>query len=35
VGEQRLAAESGRLRRQATLAEGRLRTLHGLGGASA
>ena len=35
LGEKRLAAESGRLRRQATLAEGRLRARHDLGGAPA
>ncbi|MFB9362286.1 PadR family transcriptional regulator [Actinoplanes nipponensis] len=35
VGEKRLAAESSRLRQQATLAEGRLRARHDLGGAPA
>jgi DNA-binding PadR family transcriptional regulator len=35
VGEQRLAAETSRLRQQATLAEGRLRARHDLGGAPA
>ena len=35
AGEQRLATESGRLRQQATLAEGRLRARHELGGAPA
>jgi DNA-binding PadR family transcriptional regulator len=35
VGEQRLATETGRLRQQATLAEGRLRARHDLGGAPA
>ena len=35
VGEKRLAAETSRLRKQATLAEGRLRARHDLGGAPA
>ena len=35
VGEQRLAGETSRLRTQATLAEGRLRARHNLGGAPA
>ncbi|MEU8232147.1 PadR family transcriptional regulator [Actinoplanes sp. NPDC048967] len=35
AGEKRLAAESSRLRQQATLAEGRLRARHDLGGAPA
>ena len=35
VGEARLAAETSRLRRQATLAEGRLQARHNLGGAPA
>jgi len=35
VGEQRLAAETSRLRQQATLAEARLRTRRDLGGAPA
>ena len=35
VGEERLAAETGRLRQQATLAEGRLRARRDLGGAPA
>jgi DNA-binding PadR family transcriptional regulator len=35
VGEKRLTVESSRLRRQATLAEGRLRARHELGGAPA
>jgi DNA-binding PadR family transcriptional regulator len=35
AGEKRLAAETSRLRQQATLAEGRLRARHDLGGAPA
>ncbi|AGZ45816.1 PadR family transcriptional regulator [Actinoplanes friuliensis] len=35
LGEKRLAAETGRLRQQATIAERRLRALHDLGGAPA
>ena len=35
VGEERLTTETSRLRRQATLAEGRLRARHELGGAPA
>jgi DNA-binding PadR family transcriptional regulator len=35
VGEKRLTAETSRLRQQATLAEGRLRARHDLGGAPA
>jgi DNA-binding PadR family transcriptional regulator len=35
VGEKRLTTETSRLRRQATLAEGRLRARHELGGAPA
>ena len=35
LGEKRLTVESNRLRRQATLAEGRLRARHDLGGAPA